>query len=145
MSKSPAICSRVLIISAATPRPLSTTADPASASARAMPRPIPLVDPVTRETLPASGRVAAAPCVLTWMFMTDPLANFGANLPGHPPERKYPLAQETIGWRYGGSRVISGHCRLAWRQANSGQHDHGNAPGAIFPCGGAHIEFHARR
>ena len=49
-----AIWSLVLATSLATPKPFSTTADPASASARAMPSPMPLVDPVTSEILPAS-------------------------------------------------------------------------------------------
>jgi len=53
-----------LAISEPTPRPFSTTADPASASARAIPSPMPLVDPVTSETLPARERKAdGAPCV----------------------------------------------------------------------------------
>src|SRR5215207_5029457 len=56
-------------MSAAGPSPFSTTAEPASASAQAIPSPMPLVEPVTSETLPASGRAAATPCVLSWIFM----------------------------------------------------------------------------
>src|SRR6516162_6677573 len=41
------------------PKPLRMISDPAAASARAMPRPIPLVDPVTSETRPPSARAAA--------------------------------------------------------------------------------------
>ncbi len=33
-------------------------------------------------------------------------------------------------------------CRLAWPPAEIGADDHGNAPGAIFPRGGAHAELH---
>ena len=42
------------------PKPLITSDAPASANARAMPSPMPLVDPVTRATLPASGLAALA-------------------------------------------------------------------------------------
>ena len=41
---------RTSAISASVPNPFRTMADPASARARAMPKPIPLVEPVTRET-----------------------------------------------------------------------------------------------
>jgi hypothetical protein len=43
--------------------------DPAAASAQAMPRPIPLVDPVTSETRPASGPAATMVFDLTGTFM----------------------------------------------------------------------------
>ena len=55
--------SRVLAISAATPKPFSTTAEPACASARAIPSPMPLVEPVTSETLPVSGREPQHPAL----------------------------------------------------------------------------------
>src|SRR5579885_128426 len=42
------------------PSPFKTTAQPWAASALAMPSPMPLVDPVTIATLPASGRPGAA-------------------------------------------------------------------------------------
>jgi hypothetical protein len=61
------ICSRVRSISAARPRPFSTTSAPAAASARAIPRPMPLVDPVISATLPARTRAADA-CGLTDIF-----------------------------------------------------------------------------
>jgi hypothetical protein len=56
-------------ISSGLPKPLSTTADPAAASARAMPRPIPLVEPVIRETRPASGRAAVISLCVSGLFM----------------------------------------------------------------------------
>src|SRR5262245_35923254 len=40
-------------ISSGLPKPLRTISEPAAAKARAMPRPIPLVEPVTSDTLPA--------------------------------------------------------------------------------------------
>src|SRR6516165_10324872 len=51
------------------PKPLRTISDPAAASARAMPRPIPLVDPVTSETRPQSARAAAMLSDLMATFM----------------------------------------------------------------------------
>ncbi len=57
------IWSLVRAISEATPNPFNITADPASASARAMRNPMPLVEPVTSETLPARDREPDEPCV----------------------------------------------------------------------------------
>jgi hypothetical protein len=51
------------------PKPLRTISDPAAASARAMPRPMPLVDPVTSETRPASARTAVMVSDLIGTFM----------------------------------------------------------------------------
>src|SRR4051794_38007988 len=50
------------------PKPFSTMVAPAAARLRAMPRPIPLVEPVTSATRPAKSR-AAAGRVRVWMFM----------------------------------------------------------------------------
>ena len=49
----------VLAMSSGLPKPLSTIAAPCAASARAMPRPMPLVEPVTSATLPSSERDAS--------------------------------------------------------------------------------------
>jgi hypothetical protein len=43
---------------------------PAAASARAMPRPIPLVEPVISDTRPESGRAAASSLNVSGLFMT---------------------------------------------------------------------------
>src|SRR6516164_11281261 len=43
--------------------------EPARASARAMPRPMPLVDPVTSDTFPVSVRAAPISLCITGMFM----------------------------------------------------------------------------
>jgi hypothetical protein len=62
----------VRAISPALPKPFSTTTDPASASARAMPSPMPLVEPVISETLPARDPKTGAVCAafaFDWMFM----------------------------------------------------------------------------
>src|SRR6266851_585385 len=45
---------QIVVISCGSPKPLSRTLAPLAASARAMPRPIPLVDPVTMADLPTS-------------------------------------------------------------------------------------------
>jgi hypothetical protein len=60
----------VAVISSGFPKPLSTTADPAAASARAMPSPIPLVEPVISDTRPASGRATANSSRVRGLFMT---------------------------------------------------------------------------
>jgi len=65
------------------PKPFSTTAEPASASARAIPSPMPLVDPVTSDTLLARDReTEGAPCVSTersWQILLCPSCDeFGA-------------------------------------------------------------------
>jgi len=60
----------VAVISSGFPKPLSTTADPAAARARAMPRPIPLVEPVISDTRPESGRAAASSLSVRGLFMT---------------------------------------------------------------------------
>ena len=60
-------CARV--ISSALPKPLSTIRDPAPASARAMPRPMPLVEPVTSETFPISACPLEGVGCLMAMFM----------------------------------------------------------------------------
>ncbi len=60
-------------LSSASPKPLSTTAEPAAASARAMPSPMPLVEPVTSETLPASARDMSLRGSGVWMFMSHVL------------------------------------------------------------------------
>ena len=64
------ILARVSTISSGLPKPLSTIADPAAASARAMPSPMPLVDPVTSDTLPSSEGVADVAASGACMFMT---------------------------------------------------------------------------
>src|SRR5436190_2545700 len=110
------------------PKPFSTTAEPASASARAIPSPMPLVDPVTSETLPASGRRAATPCVLSWIFMAVLSSGDSAlyadhlrpTLPGRLHLRKCRLASKTIGPRYGGYGVIAGRDRLRCDQDRRG-------------------------
>ena len=56
-------------MSSGLPKPLSTTAEPCAASARAMPSPMPLVEPVTSETLPSSDRVASIMRAGVAMFM----------------------------------------------------------------------------
>src|SRR6266851_4106948 len=45
---------QIVVISCGSPKPLSRTLAPLAASARAIPRPIPLVDPVTMADLPTS-------------------------------------------------------------------------------------------
>ena len=50
--KSFAICARSRSIADASPKPFNMTSHPAPASARAMPRPMPLVDPVTIAAFP---------------------------------------------------------------------------------------------
>jgi hypothetical protein len=49
--------------------PLMTNDAPASAKARAMPRPIPLVEPVTTATFPRSVPADVVGDGLSWMFM----------------------------------------------------------------------------
>ena len=50
--KSFAICARSFSIADASPKPFNMTSQPAAASARAMPRPMPLVEPVTIAVFP---------------------------------------------------------------------------------------------
>ena len=52
--KSAAIFVCACATSSGLPNPLRTMSEPAAASARAMPSPIPLVEPVTSDSLPAS-------------------------------------------------------------------------------------------
>jgi hypothetical protein len=56
-------------MSSALPKPLSTIAEPALASARAMPSPMPLVEPVRSETRPASGRAMVSSFFVTGLFI----------------------------------------------------------------------------
>src|SRR4051812_10569279 len=58
-------------ISSVLPKPLSTMLEPAAAKARAMPSPIPLVDPVTIDTLPASARTVLSVGCLTATVMGE--------------------------------------------------------------------------
>jgi hypothetical protein len=53
---SAAIADRNFSICAPSPKPLSMTLQPCAANARAMPRPMPLVDPVTMTDLPFNMR-----------------------------------------------------------------------------------------
>src|SRR5436190_1438529 len=103
-------------ILAAAPNPFSTTAEPAFASARAMPNPIPLVDPVISETLSASGAVEErAFCVVSWIFMTTLSCDCGVlrqNLPDGRHLLKCRLASDLMRWRYRGSRILSAVVRL---------------------------------
>src|SRR3954451_18087727 len=62
---------RTCSISPASPKPLSSTSAPASANCRAMPRPIPDVDPVTIATLPLS--VTEASCSVQHVTLSRPL------------------------------------------------------------------------
>jgi hypothetical protein len=64
-----AIFSWAFATSSGLPKPLSTISEPAAASARAMPNPMPLVEPVTRETLPASDELVLIFAGLMAMFM----------------------------------------------------------------------------
>jgi len=56
-------------ISPGFPKPFRTIEAPSAASARAIPSPIPLVEPVTTATLPCNGRMAARSSGATFMFM----------------------------------------------------------------------------
>ena len=67
--KSDPMADWVASISSGLPKPLRTTAEPAAASARAIPRPMPLVEPVTKDTLSLSGCAAATPRSVMAMFM----------------------------------------------------------------------------
>ena len=62
-------------MSSGLPKPLSTIAEPAAASARAMPSPMPLVEPVTSDTLPSSDGRADAAASGACMFMTGPFVS----------------------------------------------------------------------
>jgi len=64
-----------------TAEPISTTSEPARASARAMPRPMPLVDPVTSDTFPASVRAAPISLCITGMFMATASVNQSLSSP----------------------------------------------------------------
>ena len=68
--KSAAIFACTSATSSGLPKPLRTISEPAAAKARAMPKPIPLVDPVTSDTLPASASRLSVFSGLTAMFMT---------------------------------------------------------------------------
>src|SRR5205814_4368466 len=82
------------------------------ASDRAIPSPMPLVEPVTSETLPASGLAPLVSCAFIWIFMTNPFPRFfgvlGRNQQDGRGFRKCPLASESIGGRYRSSDVIAG-------------------------------------
>src|SRR5262249_50132433 len=67
--KSAAIFACACATSSGLPNPLRTMSEPAAASARAMPSPIPLVEPVTSDTLPASVGPAATFSGLMATFM----------------------------------------------------------------------------
>src|SRR4029077_3991732 len=56
-------------IASGLPKPLGTTAELAAASAQAMPSPIPLVEPVIRDTRPASWRAVASSCWVSGLFI----------------------------------------------------------------------------
>src|SRR5262245_3295908 len=95
--------------------------DPAAASARAMPSPIPLVEPVTSDTLSARVPAALRFSGLTATFMARalrcsdvfaPICRTGAT------QRQCQLAKSLIEFRYG------------------------NASGQIFPGDGQRAQFH---
>src|SRR5436305_1461160 len=67
--KSAAILACTSATSSGLPKPLRTISEPAAAKARAMPKPIPLVDPVISDTLPASASRLLIFSGLTAMFM----------------------------------------------------------------------------
>src|SRR6516225_6263601 len=67
--KSAAIFACACATSSGLPNPLRTMSEPAAASARAMPSPIPLVEPVTSDSLPASVGPAATFSGLMATFM----------------------------------------------------------------------------
>jgi len=88
--KSAAIFACACATSSGLPNPLRTMSEPAAASARAMPSPIPLVEPVTSESLPASVGPAATFCGLMATFMAQPPPwddDFGLILRGNLPDR----------------------------------------------------------
>lgn len=68
--KSAAIFACTSATSSGLPKPLRTISEPAAAKARAMPKPIPLVDPVISDTLPVSASRLLIFSGLTVMFMT---------------------------------------------------------------------------
>jgi hypothetical protein len=78
--KSEAIFACASATSSGLPKPLRTISDPAAAKARAMPRPIPLVDPVTSDTLPASASRTLIFSGLMAMVMARRLLVGGADL-----------------------------------------------------------------
>src|SRR3974390_276371 len=86
-------------------KPLRTISDPAAASARAMPRPMPLVDPVTSETRPASARTAMmlSDLIGTFMIRTlDGIVSFRcpSRLCNGLPQDQCQLATASIESRY---------------------------------------------
>jgi len=95
--KSEAILACTSAISSGLPKPLRTISEPAAAKALAMPRPIPLVDPVTSDTLPASTSRAATFSGLMAMFMVrapvrmDAAAPLRTNLPEASHELPMPI------------------------------------------------------
>src|SRR6266566_7036536 len=68
--KSEAIFACTSATSSGLPKPLRTISEPEAAKARAMPKPIPLVDLVTSDTLPASASLLLIFSGSTAMFMT---------------------------------------------------------------------------
>src|SRR5215216_4183782 len=117
-----AICARVLAIAGASPKPFNMTSQPACASARAMPRPIPLVEPVTIATLPVSicadrpsrrTRLSVGHCPTNCVY--DLLAVFKystsifrSNL--HPLRHAFLIGTQRIGHR-AGTRYLGGQFR----------------------------------
>src|SRR6266508_5352083 len=103
----------VAFISSGLPKPFRTTGEPAAARARAIPSPIPLVEPVTKDTLSLSGLAVETPRSLMAIFMAgtprlaDDVARVGTGyvrgpiMPASTLDRKCPLAKESIGERYG--------------------------------------------
>src|SRR6516164_5709145 len=105
--KSEAILACTSAISSGLPKPLRTISEPAAAKALAMPRPIPLVDPVTSDTLPASTSRAAMFSGLMAMFMARSYSGWMPQLPLAPicrrqaMHRQCLLANDLIQYGYG--------------------------------------------
>ena len=113
---------------------------------------MPLVEPVTSETLPASGREPPHPALLSWIFMAvlslgiqRLRCHLGRTLPGWRrfTEMPFGFQNHTLAllrlWCHCGAAIgyVATHDRPG--------HDHGNASGPVLPCGRARAQLHARR
>src|SRR5690242_18427457 len=83
--------SRIATISAASPNPFSTISAPCAASDLAMPRPMPLVDPVTTATFPFN--------MIFETFLLSAQALVAVDVVGHAHPRRRPVEPAGIGER----------------------------------------------
>jgi hypothetical protein len=90
--KSTAIFACTSATSSGLPKPLRTISEPAAAKARAMAKPIPLVEPVTSDTLPAStSRLLMFSGLMAMFTTTIPVLLSSVNLPQARPARPMPI------------------------------------------------------